>query len=158
MIANCDIVLASPSALFALPEVKVGVVAIAGALPRLARAIGRMRAMEMALTGRTVGAEEAKGWGLCNAISQKDGDGLAVEGGVVQLAVQWADEIGKYSPDSIIVSKEGVELGWEGIGVEEGSQRLVDGSWKKMEGGKNMREGIKAFVEKRNARWVDSKL
>ncbi|CAD6568772.1 MAG: hypothetical protein ASARMPREDX12_001832 [Alectoria sarmentosa] len=158
MIANCDIVLASPSALFALPEVKRGVVAIAGALPRLARAVGRMRAMEMALTGRNVGAEEAKAWGLCNEVSQKDGDGLAVEGGVVRLAVQWAGEVGKYSPDSVIVSKEGVELGWEGIGVEEGSQRLVDGLWKKIEGGENMMEGIRAFVEKRNARWVDSKL
>ncbi|KAL9137455.1 MAG: hypothetical protein Q9175_001344 [Cornicularia normoerica] len=158
MIANCDIVLASPSAVFALPEVKRGVVAIAGALPRLARAIGRMRAMEMALTGRNVGAEEAKSWGLCNAVSQKDGDGLAVEGGVVQLAVQWADEIGKYSPDSVVVSKEGVELGWEGIGVEEGTQRLIDGLWRRMEGGENMMEGIKAFVEKRNPRWVESKL
>lgn len=158
MVANCDIVLASPSAVFALPEVKRGVVAIAGALPRLARAVGRMRAMEMALTGRNVGAEEAKAWGLCNAVSRKDGDGLAVEGGVVRLAVQWADEIGKYSPDSVIVSKEGVELGWEGIGVEEGSQRLVDGLWKKMEGEENMMEGIRAFVEKRNPRWVDSKL
>ena len=156
MIVNCDIVLASPGAVFALPEVKRGVVALAGALPRLAKAIGRMRAMEMALTGRNVGAEEAKAWGLCNAVSRKDGDGLAVEGGVVQLAVQWADEIGKYSPDSVIVSKEGVELGWEG--VEEGSQRLIDGIWKKMEGGENMMEGIRAFVEKRNARWVDSKL
>lgn len=81
MIANCDIVLASPSALFALPEAKRGVVAVAGALPRLARVIGRMRAMEMALTGRNVGADEAKAWGLCNAVSEKDGDGL-VEGGV----------------------------------------------------------------------------
>ena len=158
MIANCDIVLASPGAVFALPEVKRGVVALAGALPRLARAVGRMRAMEMALTGRNISTEEAKAWGLCNAISQKDGDGLAVEGGVVQLAVRWADEIGKYSPDSVIVSKEGVELGWEGIGVEEGSQRLIDGSWKKMEGGDNMVEGIRAFVEKRIPRWVDSKL
>lgn len=158
MIANCDIVLASPSAVFALPEVKRGVVAIAGALPRLARAIGRMRAMEMALSGRNVSAEEAKLWGLCNAVSQKDGDGLVVEGGVVQLAVQWAEEIGKYSPDSVVVSKEGVELGWEGIGVEEGSQTLIDGLWKRMEGGENMMEGIRAFVEKRNARWVDSKL
>lgn len=158
MITNCDIVLASPGAVFALPEVKIGVIAVAGALPRLARAIGRVRAMEMALTGRNVGAEEAKAWGLCNAVSRTDGDGLAVEGGVVQLAVQWADEIGKYSPDSVIVSKAGVELGWEGIGVEEGSQRLIDGLWRKMEGGENMREGIRAFVEKRNARWVDSKL
>ena len=57
MIANCDIVLASPSAVFALPEVKRGVVAIAGALPRLARAIGRMRAMEMALRYATFGAD-----------------------------------------------------------------------------------------------------
>ena len=56
MIANCDIVLASPSAVFALPEVKRGVVAIAGALPRLARAIGRMRAMEMALRYAFLGA------------------------------------------------------------------------------------------------------
>ena len=71
---------------------------------------------------------------------------------------QGANEIGKYSPDSVVVSKEGVELGWEGIGVEEGSQRLIDGLWKKMEGGENMMEGIRAFVEKRNARWVDSKL
>lgn len=158
MVVNCDIVLASPGAVFALPEVKRGVVALAGALPRLARAIGRVRAMEMALTGRNVGVEEAKAWGLCNAVSRKDGDGLGVEGGVVQLAVQWAEEIGKYSPDSVIVGKEGVELGWEGIGVEEGSQRLIDGLWKKMEGDENMMEGIRAFVEKRNARWVDSKL
>lgn len=158
IIANCDIVLASPSAVFALPEVRRGVVALAGALPRLARAVGRMRAMEMALTGRNVGAQEAKAWGLCNGISQKDGDGLAVEGGVVRLAVQWADEIGRYSPDSVIVSKEGVEMGWEGIGVEEGSQRLIDGLWKKMEGGENMVEGVRAFVEKRNPKWVDSKL
>ena len=57
MIANCDIVLASPSAVFALPEVKRGVVAIAGALPRLARAIGRMRAMEMALRYELFGAD-----------------------------------------------------------------------------------------------------
>lgn len=57
MIANCDIVLASPSAVFALPEVKRGFVAIAGALPRLARAIGRMRAMEMALRYELFGAD-----------------------------------------------------------------------------------------------------
>ena len=68
MIINCDIVLASPSAVFALPEAKRGLVAIAGALPRLTRIVGRMRAMEMALTGRNVPAQEAKEWGLCNAV------------------------------------------------------------------------------------------
>ena len=155
---NCDIVLASPNAVFALPEVKRGLVALAGALPRLARVVGRMRAMEMALTGRTVAAEEARAWGLCNDISEKDGDGMGVEGGVVSLALQWAEQICANSPDSVVTSKEGIELAWEGIGVEEGSQRLVDGLWKKMEGKENMKEGVRAFVEKRGPRWVDSKL
>lgn len=158
MIVNCDIVLASPNAVFALPEAKRGVVAIAGALPRLARVVGRMRAMEMALTGRTVRAEEATVWGLCNATSEKDGDGLGTEGGVVRLAVVWAEEVSKNSPDSIITSKEGVELAWDGMSVEEGSQRLLNGSWKKMEAGDNMKEGVRAFVEKRSPSWVDSKL
>ena len=158
IIVNCDIVLASPSAVFALPEVKRGVVAMAGALPRLARVIGRMRAMEMALTGRNVSAKEAKTWGLCNAISEKDGDGIEAEGGVVPLAISWAEQISKNSPDSVITSKEGIELAWDGIGVEEGSQRLVDGLWKRMEGGENIKEGLRAFVEKRVPRWVNSKL
>ncbi|KAL6717215.1 hypothetical protein ACLMJK_005130 [Lecanora helva] len=158
IIANCDIVLASPSAVFALPEAKRGVVAIAGALPRLARIIGRMRAMEMAITGRNVSAEEAKSWGLCNAVSQKDGDGPNVQGGVVPLAMKWAKEISNNSPDSVIASKKGVELAWEGMSVEQGSQVLFDGVWKRMEGGENMKEGVRAFIEKRGPRWVDSKL
>jgi enoyl-CoA hydratase/carnithine racemase len=54
MLTNLDIVVAAKSATFALPEVKRGVVAMAGALPRIVRTIGRQRAMEMALTGRIV--------------------------------------------------------------------------------------------------------
>ncbi|KAK4692221.1 hypothetical protein P7C71_g4937, partial [Lecanoromycetidae sp. Uapishka_2] len=158
IVANCDIVLAAPSAVFAFPEVKRGLVAIAGALPRIARVVGRMRAMEMALTGRTVGADEARSWGLCNAISERDGDGLGVEGGVVKMAVKWAEVICGNSPDSVVTSKAGIELAWDGIGAEEGSQRLVEGMWKKMEGKENMKEGVRAFVEKRRPRWVDSKL
>ena len=112
----------------------------------------------MVLTGRSVGSDEAKSWGLCNAISDRDGSGIGVNRGVVQLAVEWAEEISKNSPDSIITSKEGVELAWEGISAEAGTQQLVDGLWKKMEGGENMQEGVRAFVEKRGPRWVNSKL
>ena len=151
MIVNCDIVLASHNAAFALPEAKRGVIALAGALPRITRIIGRMRAMEMALTGRTVPAAEAKEWGLCNAV-------CGMEENVVDVAIKWAEEICANSPDSVIVSKEGIELGWEGIGVEEGSQRLIDGMFKRMEAGENMKEGIKAFVEKRKPRWAASRL
>ncbi|KAL8746134.1 MAG: hypothetical protein Q9190_001797 [Brigantiaea leucoxantha] len=152
MIINADLVVACSEAVFALPEVKVGVVALAGALPRLVRTVGKQRAMEMALTGRNVSAKEAKDWGLVNAV---------VEGGneaVVRKAVEFARTIGENSPDSVLVSKGGVDLGWEGIGVEEGTKRIIEDSWASMEGQENMREGIRAFVEKRRPRWTNSKL
>jgi len=147
---NMDLVLASTSATFALPEVKRGVVALAGALPRLTRTVGKQRAMEMALTGRIVSAQEAKEWGLVNEVTE--------EGKVVERAVEWAKVIAGNSPDSVVVSKQGVGEGWEGRGVEEGSEALLEGGWKGIEGGENMREGVRAFVERREPRWVDSKL
>ncbi|SLM33691.1 enoyl-hydratase [Lasallia pustulata] len=64
---NADMVLASAAATFGLPEVKRGVVALAGALPRLVRTVGRQRAMEMALTGRTLSAHEAREWGTLDS-------------------------------------------------------------------------------------------
>jgi len=106
--------------------------------------------MEMALTGRTLSAQEAKNWGLVNEVTE--------EGEVVERAVEWARVVAGNSPDAVIVGKEGVGLGWEGGGVEEGSRSLVEGGWKAMEGGENMREGVRAWVEGRGARWVDSKL
>lgn len=149
MVINTDLILASASAVFGLPEVKRGVVAIAGALPRLVRTVGKQRAMEMALTGRDVSAREAERWGLVNRVC---------EGNVVQEAVGLAGVVAGNSPDSVVVSREGVRLGWE-YGAEEADGRVVRGRlWKEMEGGENMREGLKAFVEKRGARWVGSKL
>ncbi|MCJ1255492.1 hypothetical protein MMC24_003308 [Lignoscripta atroalba] len=149
MIINTDIVLASSSATFALPEVKRGVVAIAGALPRLVRTVGRQRAMEMALTGRVLKAEEAREWGLCNKV--------VVDGDVVGEAVRWAEDIASNSPDSVIVSRAGVKMGWEGCGVQEGTERLKEGVYGRIVGGENMREGVKAFVEKRGPREITTK-
>lgn len=154
MVINCDLVLASPRAVFGLPEVKVGVVAIAGALPRLARTIGRQRAMEMALTGRQVTAEEARSWGLVNLVTE----GEELDGGVVKTAIQWALVLAGNSPDSVIVSKAGIEEGWKSGGVENGTERLLEGLYLKMASGENMKEGTRAFVEKRQPKWVDSKL
>ncbi|KAA6414832.1 MAG: enoyl- hydratase [Lasallia pustulata] len=93
---NADMVLASAAATFGLPEVKRGVVALAGALPRLVRTVGRQRAMEMALTGRTLSAHEAREWGLVNRVV---GEGESV----VAEAVRWAEVVGGNSPDSVVV-------------------------------------------------------
>lgn len=150
MVINCDIILAASSAMFALPEVKVGVVALAGALPRLGRVVGRQRAMEMVVTGRGVNAREGREWGFVNEVVD--------DGVVVKRAVEVAETICGNSPDGVLVSKSGVEMGWAGLGVEEATEKVLREGWARMEGGENMKEGLKAFVEKRKPRWRDSKL
>lgn len=152
IIVNCDLIVASSKATFALPEVKRGVVAIAGALPRLARTVGRPRAMEMALTGRTVSAKEAREWGLINQVV---GDR---EGEVVEAAVGYAKMIAANSPDAVIISREGIKMGWESVGAEEGSRLLVENWQSRLTAGENIKEGLRAFVEKRKPEWKAAKL
>lgn len=156
MIINCDMVVASEKAVFGLPEVKRGVVATAGALPRLTRIIGRPRAMEMALTGRPVSAQEAAAWGLINKVVGSGGEGASSE--VVAEAMRLAEMIVDNSPDSVIVTREGIKMGWEGISVEDGTRKLEQEWFRRMDQGENMKEGVKAFVEKRKPEWVASKL
>lgn len=151
MVINADMVLASSQAVFALPEVKRGVVALAGALPRLVRTVGRQRAMEMALTGRNVSAVEAEKWGLVNEV-------VELPDHVVDRAVRIALAIAQNSPDAVIVSREGVRIGWEGVGAEDGTRLLTELWARRLYSGDNLKEGVKAFVEKRKPRWVDSKL
>ena len=152
MIVNCDLVVAAQKATFALPEVKRGVVAAAGALPRIIRTIGRQRAMEMALTGRTVPAEEAREWGLVNKVVGDE------EGEVVKAAVEYAKMIAENSPDAVIVTREGIKLGWEGLGADEATRWALDLWQPRLAAGENMKEGVLAFVEKRKPKWKGSKL
>jgi len=152
LIVNCDLVIAAQKATFALPEVKRGVVAMAGALPRIVRTIGRQRAMEMALTGRIVPAQEAKEWGLVNKVV---GD---VEGEVVEAAVEYAKMIAENSPDAVIVSREAIKMGWEGIGAEDATRVANDAWYPRLQAGENIKEGVRAFVEKRKPRWKAAKL
>ncbi|KAJ5882063.1 Crotonase core [Penicillium soppii] len=164
MIINSDLVVAASRAVFGLPEVKRGVVALAGALPRLVRTVGKQRAMEMVLTGRMVGAAEAEKWGLVNCVVDvgKPGKGdeadEAVSRLVVEKALEIAGEIAGNSPDAVLVSREGVKLGWEGIGADEATAMLNETWVKRLYEGENIKEGLLAFVEKRKPVWADSKL
>ncbi|KAF4340211.1 enoyl hydratase [Fusarium beomiforme] len=150
MILNLDMVIASETAKFGLPEVKRGVVAIAGALPRLIRIVGRQRASEIALLGRMYSAQQFFDWGIVNKVVKLED--------VVQEALKWAVEMCNNSPDSIIVTRAGLLGGWEAEGPIDSTNRIDGGIYKSMEGGDNMKEGVLSFVEKRNAVWKNSKL
>ncbi|KAI1660733.1 enoyl-CoA hydratase/carnithine racemase [Daldinia decipiens] len=152
MAINCDLIIAAASASFSLPEVTIGVIALAGALPRLARSVGKQRASEMALSGKKYGAREMLAWGLVNEVVE--GDGKAV----LAKALEWARRIAGNSPDAVIVSREGLKLGWEGFGPEQATDILVKGWYGRIEKGDNAVEGVKSFVERRRPAWKNSKL
>ncbi|XDG09041.1 hypothetical protein ABKA04_008656 [Annulohypoxylon sp. FPYF3050] len=151
MAINCDLIVAAKEALFALPEVAIGVIALAGALPRLVRSVGRQRAAEMALSGKRYSAKEMLDWGLVNEVVEEQGK-------VLDKALEWAERIAGNSPDAVIVTREGLKLGWEGVGPEQGTDLLLKGWFGKIEGGDNMNEGVRSFNERRKPVWKDSKL
>jgi enoyl-CoA hydratase/carnithine racemase len=159
IVANLDLVVAARSAKFALPEAKRGVVAMAGSLPRLARTIGRPRATELALTGRSITAAEAREWGLINLVTEDAGDECEImERPVVKAALELAASIVDNSPDSVIISRAGIVAGYE-IGSAENASRLLSENWESaLDEGQNLHEGVLAFAEKRSPKWVDSKL
>jgi enoyl-CoA hydratase/carnithine racemase len=152
MAINADIIVAAEDARFGLPESAIGVVAIAGALPRLVRTVGRQRASEIALIGRyDYTAEEMLRWGLVNKIVPKGAD-------VVAEALVWAAKIAANSPDSVIVTREGLKMGWESMGPIQGTEVVLKGMFGRMDGADNMAEGVNSFVQRRKPVWKDSKL
>ncbi|KAF8253053.1 ClpP/crotonase [Wilcoxina mikolae CBS 423.85] len=149
-VVNTDLIIAHADSTFSLPETSRGVVAIAGALPRITMLLGLQRASELALTGRVLTAREAREWGLVNEVVE--------EGSVVDAALRWADKILRQSPDSVIVSRAGLRAAFGTDGVDAGMKKVEEGIWQELQAGENIREGLKAFVEKRDVQWVNSKL
>jgi len=151
MVANCDLVVASTAAIFALPEAKRGIVPVAGCLPRLTRTLGLQRCTDLALTGRSVDARTLYDWGLVTRLVEAPAD-------VVDAAIKVADEMCANSPDSLIVGRKGIRLSWESGNAEEAVSILADDWYPRLVGGTNFAEGIRAFSEKRSPQWVNSKL
>lgn len=149
-VVNCDLVIAADDAYFGLPEVKRGIAAIGGALPRLIRTIGLQRASEFALTGRNVSAHEMAQWGIVNKVVPKDQ--------VVEEAVRYASMIAANSPDAIVCTRAGLRQGWETAAVERAVEWTLEKEFAELQKGENMLEGLRAFTEKREPRWKGSRL
>lgn len=142
--------LATPSATFRLPDVLVGTSALMGAFPRLVRNFGLQRANLIALTAYTLHANEAQSWGLVQKVVHTDN--------LIPEAVKMASLIAGMSPDSVVVSRLGVREAWETASVEGATKKTIDEWGDILMSGENMKEGLKAFREKRKPRWVPSKL
>lgn len=68
----CDIIIASENAQFGLPEIKLGVIPGAGGTQRLARLVGKTKAMEMVLTGAPIAAKDAREWHICSQVHPRE--------------------------------------------------------------------------------------
>ncbi|KAL6306868.1 ClpP/crotonase [Sparassis latifolia] len=140
----CDIILASPTAVFGQPEINLGVIPGGGGTQRLARAIGKSRTMELTLTGRNFSAEEAAAWGVVSRIEED----------VVGAAVKLAEQIASKSAIAVQAGKESVNAAYEGT-LHEGlktERRLFHALF----ASKDQKEGMGAFAEKRKPTWSHS--
>lgn len=140
----CDIMYASPTAVFGQPEIKLGVIPGAGGSQRLTRALGKSKAMELILTGRNLSAEEAHARGLVADIYPKDQ--------LVSKTVEIAKEISQFSRIAVKAAKEVVNESFEhplsqGVKVE---RRLFHALF----GTEDQKEGMAAFAEKRKPSFV----
>ncbi|WP_334174719.1 enoyl-CoA hydratase-related protein [Pseudoxanthobacter sp.] len=135
----CDIVIASETARFSLPETTIGIIPGAGGTQRLTRIVGKAVAMDMILTGRVLGAEEARAMGLVSRVVAKDTE--------VQEAVALATRIAASSRPIVQLAKEAVNRAYE-THLQEGlyvERRLLYSTFAL----DDRREGLTAFTEKR---------
>lgn len=140
----CDMIIAAENALFALPEPRVGLAALAGGVHRLPREIGMKQAMGMLLTGRRVGAEEGKQLGFVNDVVPQ---GQALEG-----ARRWANQILECAPLSVRGSKQAAMAG---MGADS-LQSAIKGKYSEIQAmakSADFVEGPLAFSEKRAPNW-----
>jgi enoyl-CoA hydratase len=137
----CDIVLAADNAKFGQPEIKLGVVPGAGGTQRLPRAIGKAKAMEMLLTGRMMGAEEAERAGLVSRIVPLEK--------LMEEAHATADLINAMGQPSVLMIKECVNEAFES-GLSSGV-RIERRMFHSLFGTEDQREGMAAFLAKRKA-------
>ncbi|MFB4164341.1 enoyl-CoA hydratase/isomerase family protein [Alteribacillus sp. JSM 102045] len=136
---SCDLRIASKNAKFGLPELNLSIIPGAGGTQRLARLIGKGKAMEWILTGKIVAPEEAYQFGLVSEVTEPDE--------LLATTKEWASSIMAKGPLAVHLAKLSVNLGYEtdmktGLAIEKLSQAVLFDSDDKT-------EGTRAFIEKR---------
>ena len=142
----CDFIIAGDNAQFGQPEIFLGIIPGAGGTQRLTRAVGKSKAMDMCLTGRRMGAEEAERSGLVSRVVPADE--------LVDRAVEIAQGIADFSQLAASMVTETVDRAYE--------TTLAEGilferrAFHSMFSTNDQKEGMAAFLEKRKANWQHS--
>jgi enoyl-CoA hydratase len=135
----CDFIIAASTATFGQPEIKLGIIPGAGGTQRLARAIGKAKAMDLVLTGRLMGAEEAERAGLVARIVPPED--------LIDEALKTARVIAGMSLPAAITAKEAVNQAFETT-LAQGA-RYERRLFYSLFATDDQKEGMAAFVEKR---------
>ena len=140
----CDMIVASETARFGQPEINLGIMPGAGGTQRLTRAVGKVLAMEMALTGRLLTAQEALAHGLVNRVAPVEN--------YLDVALELAATIAAKPPLAVRLIKEAVNQAFEthlaqGLLDERRMFYLLFSS-------QDQKEGMAAFLEKRQPQWT----
>jgi enoyl-CoA hydratase len=143
LMMHCDIIIASETARIGQPEINIGVMPGAGGTQRMTRAVGKVLAMELILTGRFLTAEEALKAGLINKV-------IPVEF-YLEEAQKLAREIANRPPVAVRLAKEAILKSFDttietGLEFERKNFYLLFAT-------EDMKEGMAAFIEKRKPEW-----
>lgn len=139
----CDMIFAADTAQFGQPEIRLGVIPGMGGSQRLTRLVGKAKAMDLILTGRTMGAEEAERAGLVARVLPADQ--------LMTETLAAAETIASYSKTTAMVAREAVERALE-TSLHEGmlfERRIYHALWATAA----QKEGMRAFIEKREPRF-----
>jgi len=139
----CHMRLASENAILGLPEVGLGIIPGYGGTQRLPRLIGPGRALEIILSGRRVNADEAERIGLVNRVVPRET--------LLDETLELAQAILRNGPLAVTAALEAVQRGLEL--TRDAGQRLESGLFGILAASEDMHEGLKAFLEKRPARF-----
>jgi crotonobetainyl-CoA hydratase len=145
IVAACDLAIAADHAEFSLPEPRVGLAALGGGgLQRLARQMPMKHAMDLVLTGRRVGAEEAKSMALINQVVPK--------AELRARTMAMANQIIEMAPLAIEASKQVMVQSYDIPDLKAAIRRSYPAAVK-MLGSEDAKEGPRAFAEKRAPVW-----
>jgi enoyl-CoA hydratase/3-hydroxyacyl-CoA dehydrogenase len=136
----CDVRIAAESALFAQPEINLGIIPGFGGTQRLPRLVGENKALEMNLTGDAVLADDAYEFGLVNDV--------VPDHELLDTAVAWARKLGQQAPIAVEHIKKISAAGDLDEGIEAEKQAFAT-----VFQTEDAREGIGAFLGKRSPKW-----